>query len=94
MLLLCALCTFGAGCGPVLYLRGMHAAEARVDQARDANAKWHAPYEYYLAEAYLKQARSEAAQASYEDAIHYARVAEEFGTRAIGNTASRRQVEQ
>jgi hypothetical protein len=71
----------------------MHTAEARVDEAREANAKWHAPYEFHLAEAYLRQARIEAAEASYEDAIHYARVAEEFGTRAIGITAAQSQVE-
>ena len=57
-------------------------ASRAVAQAREAQADEHAPYEYYTAVEHLRKAREEAAEASYEDAIRYAAVAEEFGTKA------------
>lgn len=87
--------TAGAsGCGPVLYESRIRAAEAKLIEAREANARWYAPYEYYYAEAHLRQARLEAAEASYEDALSYARTAEEYGTRALRVTTTRRRAER
>jgi hypothetical protein len=83
-----------AGCGPVLYTARLDAAEASLEQARNENARWYAPYEYYYAEAHLEQAREEAADAAYEDAIRYARTAESFSRRAIELTAKRKEVER
>jgi hypothetical protein len=83
-----------AGCGPVLYESRIRAAEAKLVEAREANARWYAPYEYYYAEAHLRQARVEAAEASYEDALAYARTAEEYGTRALRVTTTRRRAER
>jgi hypothetical protein len=83
-----------AGCGPVLYESRIRAAEAKLVEAREANARWYAPYEYYYAEAHLRQARLEAAEASYEDALSYARTAEEYGTRALRVTTTRRRAER
>ena len=82
------------GCGPVLYESRIRAAEAKLVEAREANARWYAPYEYYYAEAHLRQARLEAAEASYEDALAYARTAEEYGTRALRVTTTRRRAER
>ena len=82
-----------AGCGPVLYESRIRAAEARLVEAREANARWYAPYEYYYAEAHLRQARLEAAEASYEDALAYARTAEEYGSRALSVTTTRKRAE-
>jgi len=92
--LLVAASLSATGCGPVVYESRVRAAERTLAQAREANARWYAPYEYYYAEAHLEQARVEAAEASYEDAIAYARTAEEYGTRALRVTATRRRADR
>ena len=88
---LAALCS---GCGPVLYTTNIRAAEQKLKLARDENARWYAPYEYYFAEAHLQQAQEEAADAAYEDAIRYAKTAEQWGARALAITERRRQAEK
>jgi len=70
------------GCGPALYTVNVMPASRVVEQAREAGAAEHAPYEYFYAEAHLKKAREEAAEASYQDAISHAQTAEEYGTKA------------
>ena len=57
-------------------------AALAVEQAREADAAEHAPYEFYYAREHLRKAREEAAEASYQDAGRFARVAEEFGVKA------------
>jgi hypothetical protein len=91
LVLLAALGSFG--CGPALYTASIRTAERRLDQARDENARWYAPYDYYFAEAHLQQAEIEAADASYEDAIRYAKTAEEFGSRALAIARRQREAE-
>lgn len=71
------------GCGPVLYTTEVDSAESAVEAAREHNARWYAPYEYYYAEAHLEKAREEAASSDYEDAIRFAKVATEYGQRAL-----------
>ena len=71
-----------AGCGPTLYTVRIVPAARAVEQARQAGAEEHAPYELAYAEAYLDKAREEAAEASYEDAMRFAETAEEFGEKA------------
>src|SRR5688572_22519600 len=90
---LSALCALASGCGPSLYTAGIRTAEQKLQSARDENARWYAPYEYYFAEAHLHQAREEAAQASYEDAIRYAKTARDYGERALEITRQRRKAE-
>ncbi len=70
------------GCGPVMYTSQIRAAARAVEQARVAQAPERAPYEYYLAEDHLEKAREEAAEASYQDAIRFAKTAEQFGVKA------------
>ena len=70
------------GCGATLYTVNIAPASRMVEQAREANADEHAPYEYYYAEAHLRKAREEAAEASYQDAMRFAEVAEEYGLKA------------
>jgi hypothetical protein len=82
------------GCGPVLYTSHLRSAEEKLGQARDENARWYAPYEYYFAEAHLDQAREEAAAAQYEDAVRYAEVAEAWSERALAITKRSRQEER
>lgn len=70
------------GCGPAMYTVNIMPAARAVEQAGEAGAAEHAPYEYYYALEHLKKAREEAAEASYQDAIRYAETAEENGTKA------------
>jgi len=82
------------GCGPVLYAAQIDAAAAKLAEARDANARWFAPFDYYYAEAHLAQARREAAQASYEEAIAYAEIAERYSRRALRVSLERGRAER
>jgi hypothetical protein len=72
-----------SACGPVLSASVIDDADTTLEQAREKNARWYAPYEYYFAEANLETAREEASEAEYEAAIHYAKAAREYGTRAL-----------
>jgi hypothetical protein len=84
---------FAVACGPVSYAAKIHSAEQRLKQARDENARWYAPYEYYFAEAHLRQSEHDAAAASYEDAVRYAKISEDFSARALEITRKKRQNE-
>jgi hypothetical protein len=75
MLVLC-------GCGPTLYTIRILPASRAVEQAREAGAPEHAPYEYYYALEHLRKAREESGEASYQDAVRFAERAEEFGVKA------------
>jgi hypothetical protein len=92
--LLPALSVVALGCGPALYTASIRSAEEKLDEARDENARWYAPYEYYYAEAHLKQAQFEAAEASFEDAIRYAKTARDFGERALDIAQRKRRAER
>lgn len=70
------------GCGPALYTVNIMPAARAVEQADEAGAAEHAPYEYYYAREHLQKAKEEAAEASYQDAIRYAEIAEEHGVKA------------
>ncbi|HJK99785.1 MAG TPA: DUF4398 domain-containing protein [Polyangiaceae bacterium LLY-WYZ-15_(1-7)] len=74
--------TLFAGCGPTIYTVHVLPASRVVEQAEEAGAAEHAPYEYHYAAEHLKKAREEAAEASYQDAIRHAGVAEEYGVKA------------
>ena len=91
---LLALAALASGCGPVLYTASVHSAERKLKQARDENARWYAPYEYYFAEAHLRQAQHDAAAAAYEDALQYAKICEDFSTRALEITRRKRLSER
>jgi hypothetical protein len=73
---------FLSACGPALYVVNFIPATRAVEQARESGASDHAPYEYHYANEHLRKAREEAAEAAYEDAVRYADVAEEYGTKA------------
>lgn len=70
------------GCNPMLYAMNVGSASRSVEEARLAEAPDNAPYEYYLADAYLDKAREEAAEGQYQDARRFASVAEENGVKA------------
>ena len=90
---LMALLFLAAGCGPTLYTINMLSAERAVDRAREENARWYAPYEFHFAEAHLTKAREEAAEASFEDAIRFAKTAETYSLKAI-EIAERQRAEK
>jgi len=70
------------GCGPAIYTIHVMPAAQAVEQAREAGAPEHAPYEYYYAREHLDKAREEASEASYQDASRFAGIAEEQGVEA------------
>lgn len=78
-LVVVALC----GCGPAIYTINIMPAARAVEQAREAGAPEHAPYEYWYAHSHLRKAKEEAGEASYQDAIRYADIAEEHGVKAL-----------
>ena len=80
-----------AGCGPVLITGDLRGAESRLAKAREVNAGWYAPFEFHYALAHLTKAREEAAEASYEAALRYARTAEEYARKAIELSRERRR---
>lgn len=80
-------------CGPTLYTVNIIGGGSAVEQARQANAAEHAPYEYFFSQAYADKAREEAAEANYQDAIRFAERAAEFGSKAR-DMARRRMREQ
>lgn len=82
-----------SGCGGVYYTMTIHAAEARLEQARQMGAEHTAPYEYYFAREHLRAARIHAAEASYGDAATFAETAETYAQRAIDRTAAAKRAE-
>ncbi len=69
-------------CTPSLYTFDLIPASSVVEQAAEANAAEHAPYEYFTARSYLDKAREEAAEANNQDAMRFADRAIEYGTKA------------
>jgi hypothetical protein len=78
-----ALMAGAVACSPSLYTFNLVAASSAVEQARQANAPEHAPYEYFTAQSYLDKAREEAAQANNQDAMRFADRAIEYGNKAV-----------
>lgn len=71
------------GCGPVLYQSAVSKAEGALISARENNAHWYAPYEYHYAQANLDKAYEEASHAEYEDAVNFAKAAQDYAGRAL-----------
>jgi hypothetical protein len=79
-------------CGPVMYGSSVDKAETALEQAREQNAHWYAPYEYHYAQAHLDKAYEEAAHADYEDAVRFAKTARDYAERAL-RMAARQRIE-
>lgn len=78
-----ALMMSAIACSPSLYTFNLISASSAVEQARQANAAEHAPYEYFTAVSYLDKAREEASEANNQDAMRYADRAIEYGNKAV-----------
>lgn len=77
------LSVLGSGCAPAIYAAHSGSASRAVERARLAHAADLAPYDYYYADACLHQARVDAGEAHYQDAIEYARAAREHAELAL-----------
>ncbi len=73
------------GCGAAAYSVNVVRAARAVERAKQVDAEKLAPFEMTLAQAYLDKAREESAEASYEDAVRFAKLAT-----AIGEAAAER----
>lgn len=79
-----ALLGLALGCGPMRYVRGVSGdADDAVEEARRANAETLAPYWWTRATAYLARARHEAAEADWQAATRFGRLAEEAARTAV-----------
>lgn len=85
--------TLFVGCAPTLYTVHILPAARAVHQAEEAGAAELAPYEYHYANEHLRQAREEAADAFYQDALGHAKIAEEYGEKALDLARRRRREE-
>lgn len=70
------------GCGSVLSSSEINSADDAVDLALSASADEFAVYEYVSAEEYLNKAREEWGRSDFQQAVDYARRAQEFATMA------------
>lgn len=78
-----SVCLFNVtGCGAAAYSYHVVRATRSVEQAKQVGAEKLAPYEMTLAQAYLGKAREESAEASYQDAVHYAKLSRSIADRA------------
>lgn len=76
---LIALCV-GTGCGPVSYIYTVtNKASRALAEAKAADAKKLAPYEYWSAVTYLRMAREKAGEADFQLAVDYGRRAAKMG---------------
>lgn len=85
--------TLFVGCAPTLYTVHILPAARAVQQAEEAGAAELAPYEYHYANEHLRQAREEAGDAFYQDALGHAKIAEEYGEKALDLARRRRREE-
>ncbi len=71
------------GCvAPAIAMSDINTAQVEVSAARTADAPRLAPYEYTLAEMYLKQARDRMGTSDYQESYEYARKATAFARQA------------
>jgi hypothetical protein len=78
-------------CGPVEYTAVILDASQALAEAREADARTHAPYEYFYAKEHIHKAREEAGYADYQAAIELGRTAEQYATKARDIARSRRR---
>jgi hypothetical protein len=70
-------------CGHPLYLARAAQTSAELARAEQLDAAEKAPYEYYYALEHLREARSEALEAEYGDAVALLQVAFDYASRAV-----------
>ena len=83
----------GLSCGPAMYSHHILRASGALAQAEEADAEELAPYEYHYADEHLKQARREVGHSDFSAAVKCAKIATEYGNKAI-EIANRRRREE
>ena len=76
------LALFASGCGPVMYAMNVMPASSTVEEASRAGARSSAPFEFTMAQEFLKKAHEEAGEGNYQTAQRYSAEAEEFAVKA------------
>jgi hypothetical protein len=71
-----------SACGPVQSTAYLLDAEVQIEAARTAQADKLAPYEWTLANLYIRKAREEVAYSDFEVAVDFARKASENANKA------------
>lgn len=89
--LMILLCCAGISCGPVQYSHHIMRATSALAEAEESEAEELAPYEFHYADEHLKQARREVGHSDFQAAVKCARVATEYGTKAVEIAARRRR---
>ncbi len=87
------LCVTNLSCGPVQYSHFILRASAAMAEAEEADAEDEAPYEYWYADAHMKQARREVGYSDFQEAVKCAKTAQEYATKA-SEIANRRRRER
>ncbi len=82
-LMMLSLAFFSTGCGNALYVMSVDSAEGQLEQAQSIDAQRYAPYEYYSAQARIIEAKHQAAEAEYGNAIALANAASSLAREAI-----------
>jgi hypothetical protein len=80
---LASLATVTANCGGVRYALTAADASARLEEAHAAGADRWAQYDYYYAQAHLDEAKVQAMDGSYSDAISLAEIAASHARTAL-----------
>lgn len=86
-------CIFCISCGPVHYSVHVLRASAALAQADEAEAAELAPYEFHYADEHLKQARREVGHSDFQAAAKCAKIASEYGNKAVEISNRRRREE-
>jgi hypothetical protein len=72
-----------SACGGAVYAARITRASDELARAEQLDAARRAPYEYHYALEHLRQARVEAQQADFGDAVRLAEIAREYASRAV-----------
>ncbi len=75
-----------AGCGAAAYSYNIVRAARSVEQAKQVDAEKLSPFEMTLAKAYLAKSREESAEASYQDAVRFAKLSRASADKAAARS--------
>lgn len=78
------------GCSSAVFITKVRRANEHFEQAKAVGAERYSPYEYYAAEARLRQSKQLAAEAEYGSAIKLADQSNDLAEQAIKNTSQKR----
>jgi hypothetical protein len=80
VLVIVLIAALAGGCATA---NGIQNARAQLQKAKAAGADWSAPYEYYAAEAFLKQAEFQAGEGDLKQANAFRQESETYSAKAL-----------